>query len=197
MEDLNLDPVFDPAKLKKKLKAKKDAQTANGTLNDDQEPANIEPENIGVKNNIPTLYSYNLMLGKLYASLGVKPENDKIPYPIINITQGMAPSTYVKNFSQICEFVSRDPRHVMNYVYSEMKPKKLGINAADELWMRGRYDAKQILTVLKNFVNEYVLCRTCGSNSTKYEKKQGILFVACNKCEGKRPVPKIPEPKTD
>jgi len=46
-------------------------------------------------------------------------------------------------------------------------------------------------------VNEYVLCRTCGSNSTKYEKKQGILFVACNKCEGKRPVPKISEPKTD
>lgn len=188
------EPVFDPSKLKKKKKV--NAENANVVEESKSNSQSRIPQGTGCKSDIPTLYSYDNLLARIYKTNTVV-EEKKIPYPILNITQGMAPSTYVKNFAAICIFLQREPRNVMNYMYLEIKPKKIGVNASGELWMRGKYEVKQIKTVLKNFIQEYVKCKACGSNDTRYEKNQGILFVYCKKCQAKKPVPKIPEPKFD
>lgn len=177
------EPVFDPSKLKKQIKKKKEEQ--------DEKPivATVKSEKIS---EIPEVYSYDFMVTQLFMQKeGLHKNKEKIPFPLVDVSKDMVPTSTIKNYGEICKAMNREQSHVMLYVKLELQPKKLSINAKNELLIRGKYNTQQVKTVLSNYTNEYVKCKTCGDLDTAFSTTQGILNVECKKCQGKRAVPKL------
>lgn len=179
------EPIFDPSRLKKKIKKGKSVDSAEKNLDSVQ----------GVtENNTDKVYSYDFMLERLYEyQSGNHKNKEKIPFPHVNVSKDMIPTSTIVNYAEICKTMNREQLHVMLYIKLELQPKKMSINAKNQLWLRGRYDTKQVKTVLSNYTNEYVRCKTCGDLDTFFTTNQGILQVECKKCQGKRAVPKLKE----
>ncbi|SPO26189.1 related to SUI3 - translation initiation factor eIF2 beta subunit [Ustilago trichophora] len=56
------------------------------------------------------------------------------------------------------------------------------VDGSQRLVIRGRFQPKQIENVLRRYITEYVICKTCKRPETKLTKENRIFFVTCEKC---------------
>ena len=56
------------------------------------------------------------------------------------------------------------------------------------LVIKGRFQQKQIETVLKKYIVEYVTCKICKSAETLLSKENRLYFVQCQTCGSTRSV---------
>jgi len=96
------------------------------------------------------------------------------------------------NFPQICKQLKRDPSHMQSFVLAE-----LGADASNDgngrLVIKGRYVPKQIESLLKKYILEYVTCRMCRSPETVLNRDSvtRLYFMECETCGSKRSVSHI------
>ena len=63
--------------------------------------------------------------------------------------------TLLRNFTDACQLMSRDPNHVMLCILPELGAFGSIVNS--NLLIRGRFQPKQIESVIKHYIRDYTL----------------------------------------
>mmetsp|Transcript_21626 Transcript_21626/g.41985 ORF Transcript_21626/g.41985 Transcript_21626/m.41985 type:complete len:171 (-) Transcript_21626:186-698(-) len=96
------------------------------------------------------------------------------------------------NFPRTCQILCRPCDHVQSFVLTELGASATN-DGAGRLVIRGRYDTKQIESVLKKYILAYVTCAMCRSVQTSLTRdaQTRLQFVECGLCGSKRSVAPI------
>ena len=94
------------------------------------------------------------------------------------------------NFKEQSEALKRDPTHILDYFLSELGcTGNLGAN--NEMILTGGFQEKIFARMIKRYMNEYVVCQNCKSMDTKFERKDRLTWLRCDKCKSSRVVQQI------
>ncbi len=109
-------------------------------------------------------------------------ERDRFEIPkVLGHLQGNR--TIISNFTQIADTLRRKPEHLLKYVLKELAtPGNLKRNS---LLIGAKVPASRINEKIKQYANEFVLCKVCGKPDTKIEKDGAIANLKCSACGAK------------
>merc|ERR1740127_324899 len=85
------------------------------------------------------------------------------------------------NFIDICKIMHRQHNHVLAYLLSELGTSGQ-LDGTKTLVLKGRYQQKQMESVLRRYIREYVTCHTCKSPDTILAKENRVTFMTCETC---------------
>jgi len=98
--------------------------------------------------------------------------------------------TVWSNFAEICKIMKRQPDHVLAYSFAELGTTG-SVDGNRRLVIKGRFQPKQIESVIRHYISQYVTCRTCKSPDTQLVKENRLYFMKCNACGSRRSVAAI------
>nr|UXY87254.1 translation initiation factor eiF2 beta-subunit [Cryptomonas sp.] len=137
------------------------------------------------------LYNYEDLLNRLVKILDKNTPNsvskDKLIIQPPKIAREGSKKTIFLNFEETCLKLRRENDHVLSYISTE-----LGTNASIQdgggLVLRGKFQPKGIENILRNYINEYVLCGSCKSADTYFKKDEmnKLCFLQCEICKAFR-----------
>ena len=130
---------------------------------------------------------YDELLERAYKTLPKKPVVVKqrltLPKPEVVVS---GKRTFITNFNQICDILSRKPQIVLRYILKELgAPGVLHENMAV---IQGEFSKKTIEAILDRFFKMYVVCPACKSPDTRLVKEKKFMFLICGACGAKSPV---------
>jgi len=82
------------------------------------------------------------------------------------------------------------PKHVQAFLLAELGTSG-SIDANNQLIIKGRFQQKQIESVLRRYIKDYVACHTCRSPDTILQKDTRLFFIQCETCGSRRSVASI------
>lgn len=140
-------------------------------------------------------YSYQELLGRVFKTLrsqnpALSGEKKKFTMVPPQVARDGSKKTVFANVVDICKRMRRQPEHVIAFLFAELGT--IGsVDGTQRLVIRGRFQPKQIENVLRRYITEYVICKTCKRPETLLSKKDRIFFVTCEKCGSQRSVSAI------
>lgn len=203
----DVDPAsFDFKKKKKKKKSAAaaatdfDAQLEEAGVNEDdtKEKPSVPADSaqLGVNDRGERDLSYNELLVRFFKILrdnnpdlasdrsGIK---YKIPPP--NMIRDGKKSIFA-NIKEMSDRMHRPTEHIIQFLFAELGTSG-SVDGSSRLVIKGRFTQKQLETVLRKYMTEYVSCKTCKSINTKLSKENRIYFLECNSCGSRRSVASI------
>jgi translation initiation factor 2 subunit 2 len=142
-------------------------------------------------------FSYQDLLGRFFEVLrennpdlagdrtGIK---YKIPPP--NVARDGNKKSLFSNVKEIADRMHRPTEHVIQFLFAELGTSG-SVDGSNRLVIKGRFQQKQIETVLRRYILEYVTCKTCKSVNTRLTKENRLYFLDCNSCGSRRSVSSI------
>lgn len=112
----------------------------------------------------------------------------KIPPPVVG-REGNK-KTMFANVKDIADRMHRPTEHVIQFLFAELGTSG-SVDGSSRLIIKGRFQQKQIETVLRRYIVEYVTCKTCKSVNTSLKKENRLYFLDCNSCGSRRSVSSI------
>lgn len=100
--------------------------------------------------------------------------------------------TVFTNFMDLCKAMNRQHEHVSQYLLAELGTSG-NLDGQQRLVVKGRFLPKSFETVLRRYVNEYVLCPGCKSVDTLLDKDSAtrLMHLRCQQCGASRTVQAI------
>ncbi|KAL1896783.1 translation initiation factor eIF-2 beta subunit [Sporothrix stenoceras] len=99
--------------------------------------------------------------------------------------------TIFANITEVAKRMKRTEDHITLYLLAELGTTG-SVDGSRRLVIRGRFQQKQIENVLRKYIIEYVVCKTCKSPDTELSKGENRLyFITCNSCGSRRSVTAI------
>lgn len=86
------------------------------------------------------------------------------------------------NFTEICQMLGRQPKHILTFILAELGASG-SVDGNNQLIIKGRFQQKQLESVLRKYIREYVTCHTCKSPETLLERDVRLYFLRCTKCK--------------
>ena len=94
--------------------------------------------------------------------------------------------TIVTNFAQIASHLRRKPEHLAKFLQRELAtPATL---EGERLVMQRKIMKSKIQEKLKEYVEEFVLCKECNKPDTELVKQGEFMFIHCMACGAKHSV---------
>jgi len=208
------DAEFDPSALKKKKKSKSkkadtgdfEAKLAEAGVSEEageQAEEEVVPEGdleagTGIwAHDATQTIPYSLLVSRFFSliqshhpdllSSGTK--SYKIPPPQC-LREGNRRTVFA-NIADICKRMKRSDDHVMQFLFAELGTSG-SVDGSRRLIIKGRFVQRQIESVLRSYIVEYVTCKTCRSPDTELNKGENRLyFITCNSCGSRRSVAAI------
>lgn len=163
---------------------------------DDVAPASPQPdESIQTSLGLP----YEFLLSRFFTIL--KQNNPelagdrsgpkfKIPPPVCQ-REG-SKKTLFANVQDIATVLQRNPEHLIQFLFAELGTSG-SIDGEKRLVLKGKFQPKQMESVLRRYIIEYVTCKTCKSMNTelKRESANRLHFLSCKACGSTRSVSSI------
>ncbi|CCE83307.1 Piso0_003882 [Millerozyma farinosa CBS 7064] len=114
----------------------------------------------------------------------------RIPPPVCQ-REG-SKKTLFANVQDIASVLQRSPEHLIQFLFAELGTSG-SIDGEKRLVLRGKFQPKQMESVLRRYIIEYVTCKTCKSMNTilKRESANRLHFLSCNACGSTRSVSSI------
>ena len=135
--------------------------------------------------------TYQYYLDALYIKLtptivGIQ----RIPPP--EVTRSGPKKSCWSNFIEICDFIHRDPEHVLAFFLAELATDG-NLDGTMRLLFHSRFSANQIESVLRKYILEYVMCESCKTLDTVVDKDPvtRLYFMLCKQCNSNRSVQPI------
>ena len=132
--------------------------------------------------------SYEDLLKEAYTNITEPTEfEDRFTVPTARVfIEGK--TTVLENFAEIAGILRRDQDHLMKHLLGELGTagKVEGTRAV----FSGKFEQEQINTIIRGYVEDYVICSECGKPDTRLVKSDRILTLRCDACGGHRPVRK-------
>ncbi|KAI9304953.1 domain found in IF2B/IF5-domain-containing protein [Cunninghamella echinulata] len=178
--------------LKKKKKKKKNMAEFEAELGEDDASKNSNEES-WLKSDRD--YTYEELLGRVFDILRQNnPElvGEKKRYTIVppSIHREGNKKTIFANVADISRRLHREPEHVIQFLFAELGTTG-SVDGSQRLIIKGRFQQKQIESVLRRYIVEYVTCKTCKSPDTIMTKDNRLYFVQCEACGSTRSVSAI------
>ncbi|GAB0090248.1 Eukaryotic translation initiation factor 2 subunit 2 [Sergentomyia squamirostris] len=184
-EDFDLDMDFSMMKKKKKTKKRlDDLMVEEEEKADDKE--NVEDSNSSWAGSDRD-YTYDELLKRVFEIIldknpemagGRKPKFVMRPPQVLRVG---TKKTSFANFMEICKVLHRLPKHLLDYLLSELGTSG-SVDGNNQLIIKGRFQPKQIENVLRRYIKEYVTCHTCKSPDTILQKDTRLFFLQCESC---------------
>ena len=132
---------------------------------------------------------YENMLDKLYENLPKKKKGtERFEMPIlISFIHGK--QTIIKNIHEAASKLRRDPQHLLKYIMKDLGTS--GNLEANRSIMQGKFKDSLINSRLKNYIEEYVICKECGKPDTELITFEGMKYKRCEVCSARAPVKAI------
>jgi len=132
--------------------------------------------------------NYEALLRKAYSEVS-EPSESTERFTVPDVKAYIEGKTTVfENFGEIADTIRRDRDHLMKFLLGELGTAgKIDGNRAI---FNGKFDITLIATLVKNYVEDYVICSECGKPDTRLVKDDRIQLLRCDACGGHRPVRK-------
>ncbi|GJQ12165.1 hypothetical protein GpartN1_g3956.t1 [Galdieria partita] len=100
--------------------------------------------------------------------------------------------TVFMNFGDICKSIHRQPEHLLAYMSTEMGTTG-NLQEGGRLVLKGRFQPKGIENVLRRYILEYVICKSCRSpeSTLMRDANTRLYFLRCESCGATRSVTPI------
>ncbi|GMM28469.1 translation initiation factor eIF2 subunit beta [Martiniozyma asiatica (nom. inval.)] len=133
---------------------------------------------------------YDILKEKNPELAGGQQQKLKIPPP--QVLRDGSKKTAFANIHQISQVLQRNPEHLVQYLFAELGTSG-SIDGEKRLIIKGRYQPKHIEGVLRKYIQEYVICKTCKSMNTelKRESANRLHFIVCKACGSTKSVSSI------
>jgi translation initiation factor 2 subunit 2 len=131
---------------------------------------------------------YENLLKKAYSNISeVSTSSERFVVPEAKVyIEGK--TTVLENFVEITDKVRREHDHLMKFLLGELGTSgKIDGNRAI---FNGKFEIALIRAIIKNYVDDYVICSECGRPDTRLVKDDRVLLLRCDACGGHRPVRK-------
>jgi len=126
-------------------------------------------------------YDYSYLLNRVFTLLSdnnpdlVKSKKKQVIIKPPEVLREGTKKTVWANYQEICDMMHRQSDHVLAYARAELGTTA-SIDGNQRLVIKGRFQPKQIESVVRHYVAEYVSCRTCKSPDTDLKKRKSDLF---------------------
>ncbi len=168
---------FDLSKKKKKRK-EKDKEPEKESVND-------------IKQDDTEDYDYMFLLDRI-KQFKPTPTISKLVVPIPTINRLTPKKVMFVNYSETLKVLNRPSEHVQLFISVELNTY-CSIDAMNRLVIRGKYGSKQVESILKKYIKEYVICNECNKPNTVLTKDPitRLSFIKCDECKSSRSVENI------
>ncbi|XP_015921083.2 eukaryotic translation initiation factor 2 subunit 2 [Parasteatoda tepidariorum] len=168
------------------LKKKRRKKTGGGNLFVDDDQLKTDSYDLS-SNTGDTDYNYEDLLSRIYNIICAKDPKSKsdsqksiIMRPPQVIRIGTRRTSFT-NFLDVCKTLHRSPQHLHTFILAELATSA-SIDGNNQLIIKGRFEQRQIETVLRRYIKEYVTCRACHSFDTMLQKDSRLCFLHCESC---------------
>jgi translation initiation factor 2 subunit 2 len=132
---------------------------------------------------------YQKMLDRLYLSLP-KQTLEKARFEIPEFESFIQGNrTIVKNFAAVLKIIRREEKHFLKFLTKELATP--GSMEEGRLILNGKFLQPQLQSLLKSYVETYVLCHECKKPDTKIAEEQGVKMLKCEACGAFSPIRKL------
>ncbi|MDP3027476.1 MAG: translation initiation factor IF-2 subunit beta [Nanoarchaeota archaeon] len=130
--------------------------------------------------------TYEQMLEEAYKK--IKPVETKIERFEIPKIEGHieGTKTILTNVQQIADYVRRNINHFLKYLLREFATS--GKIEGNRVILQTKIPSMKINDKIKQYVEEFVICRECGKPDTQLIKQDKFMFVQCLACGAKHSV---------
>jgi translation initiation factor 2 subunit 2 len=141
-------------------------------------------------------YSYTEMLDRLFSQMRERnpgiAQRKKHTMPPPQMVRVGSRKVMWANFAQSAQVMHRQPQHLMSFVLAELATTG-SLDGSSRLVMRGRFLPKQIESLLKKYIMEYVTCHMCKTPETSLTRDNvtRLFFLDCDSCGSRRSVAPI------
>lgn len=106
--------------------------------------------------------------------------------------------TVFENSDQICTIIHRSIEILKNYLSHELSTE-ISVTEKKQLIIKGHYKQDQIESILRNFIEQYVMCSMCKLLNTRLEKdkKTRLYMIRCDSCGASKSVEPIKQYKKE
>lgn len=136
-------------------------------------------------------YTYDELINRFYTKLNdERPDNGKrlaIKMKPPQVDRLGTKRVVWTNFADMCKTLKRDKDHVLTYMLSELGTQG-SLDGTERLVIKGRFQSKQIETVIRHYITEYVQCGTCRGGDTTLVKDNRMYFIKCITCGSSKSV---------
>jgi len=94
--------------------------------------------------------------------------------------------TILRNFVPIAKQLRREEAHLQKFLTKELGA--YAIVSGDRLILNKKLFGKKIGDAVKRYVEEYVLCPTCGKPDTRFATLEGVKILKCEACGSWKPL---------
>jgi translation initiation factor 2 subunit 2 len=94
--------------------------------------------------------------------------------------------TIITNFLQICAYLRRDCSHFLKFILRELATP--GVVEGERLVMQRKVPSSRINEKIKQYVDEFVVCKECSKPDTELIKQGDFMFIHCLACGAKHSV---------
>lgn len=116
----------------------------------------------------------------------VKSREKKAVFHLPDIKYGKeGKNTFITNFEEICNSLHRPIDHVQQFILTELGCKG-NLNSENCLIFRDRYELAQIQKAIRKYSMEYIVCNSCASVNTLFQKTDKLLEIICQECHSSR-----------
>ena len=130
--------------------------------------------------------TYEQMLEEAYKK--IKPVETKIERFEIPKIEGHieGTKTILTNVQQIADYVRRNINHFLKYLLRELATS--GKIEGNRVILQTKIPSMKINDKIKQYVEEFVICKECGKPDTQLIKQDKFMFVQCLACGAKHSV---------
>eukprot|EP00117_Sycon_ciliatum_P046019 scpid57877/ scgid0114/ Eukaryotic translation initiation factor 2 subunit 2; Eukaryotic translation initiation factor 2 subunit beta len=185
--------AFNPS-MKKKKKKKKAAPEFDALAGAESGDVLVDDATSGAADEAEASadhdYTYQELLDRVFEIMRAKDpgggigERPKFVLKPPQVTRIGTRKTSFVNFTEICKLLHRQPKHLLAFICAELGTSG-SVDANNQLIIRGRYQQKQIESVLRRYIKEYVTCHTCRSPETILQKETRLFFLQCERCNSR------------
>jgi translation initiation factor 2 subunit 2 len=139
-------------------------------------------------------YTYEFLLERVYKMIKSRDSNStenrgsiKMPVPQVNLV-GKSRSAWT-NFNDFVKVLNRSQEHLFQYVLGELGVEGT-IGGENQFFLKSKINSKDIETILRKYIHDYVQCPNCKSVKTIIKKDQGtrLLQIYCENCKTEKTV---------
>lgn len=175
---------------KKKKKDKKKEKEKDKEKNEKEEEVKEKEKREGYADPTFEGYSYEVMLERLYKMMNKEEDPGRIKISLPTIERLGSKRVVWSNFQGCVQALNREPEHIMRFFFNFFTTTG-NLDGEGKLIFKNVFKPQQIKTALDEYIQKYVVCKSCKKGNTVFTKERGLTFINCRNCHASSTVEEI------
>jgi translation initiation factor 2 subunit 2 len=130
--------------------------------------------------------TYEKLLDEAYSKIKpIEPGSDRFEIPKVE-GHAEGTKTIITNLPQIASHIRRDLSHLLKFLLKELATS--GTLKGNILTLQRKIASVKINEKIKEYTDEFVICKECKKPDTELIKQDKFLFIHCSACGAKHSV---------